>query len=307
MDVNSKLIDSSTQARRPVVNRRPPDFIHIGPPRTATCWLNDVLSGHVGLPHNVKDTRYFTSHYSKGFDWYLSHFRDCRPDQPIGEVCSHYFAAPGVAKRIKSHMPDCKIICTLRDPVQRLYDHYKARRSIALAADSFEESLVLRPEFIEQSSYVERLASWQAIFGKQNVLVMLFDDLCEDPQAYVRTICGFIGIPEIDLATVRIKHEHNVAAAPRSQRMARAASMAVEFLSSYRLYGVVNFWERTPLWNLCFAGGEPYGPLDPVMEEKLRVRFRPEVERLEGMLGRDLTKWKWGSAAPTERAAGATP
>jgi hypothetical protein len=39
------------------------------------------------------------------------------------------------------------------------------------------------------------------------------------------------------------------------------------------------------------------------MEEKLRARFRPEVERLEGMLGRDLTKWKWGSAAPTERAA----
>ena len=88
--------------------------------------------------------------------------------------------------------------------------------------------------------------------------------------------------------------------------MARAGSMAVEFLSSYRFYGVVNFWERTPLWNLCFAGGEPYGPLDPAMEAKLRDRFRPEVEKLEVMLGRDLSMWKWGSAAPAAQAASAT-
>jgi len=44
----------------------------------------------------------------------------------------------------------------------------------------------------------------------------------------------------------------------------------------------------------------------PAMEAKLRDRFRPEVEKLEVMLGRDLSMWKWGSAAPAAQAASAT-
>ncbi len=56
---------------------RLPDFIAVGPPRTATTWLDQVMRGHVGLPAGVKETQFFIFRYSQGIEWYAAHFRDC--------------------------------------------------------------------------------------------------------------------------------------------------------------------------------------------------------------------------------------
>ena len=39
----------------------------------------------------------------------------------MGEIAPTYFSNRVVRERIKKHIPDCKIICTFRDPVERLY------------------------------------------------------------------------------------------------------------------------------------------------------------------------------------------
>src|SRR5207245_11287355 len=108
---------------------RLPDFIVVGPPRTATTWLDTVLRGHVGLPRDVKETHFFARNYRQGLTWYERHFRHCAAEPVIGEICAAYFENPQARERIRTHLPKCRIICTLRDPVERLYSYYKLMRS----------------------------------------------------------------------------------------------------------------------------------------------------------------------------------
>jgi hypothetical protein len=53
-----------------------------------------------------------------------------------------------------------------------------------------------------------------------------------------------------------------------------------------------HFESGKPLWRFLFAGGPRYPRLDPETEASLRQRFIPEIERLERLLGRELTAWK---------------
>jgi Sulfotransferase domain len=100
---------------------RLPDFLGVGPPRTATSWLDAALRGHAAMPREIKEVDFFVKNYARGIDWYRSYFRDADPALPAGEICPSYFGPPEVRERVKLHLPNCKIICTIRDPVESLY------------------------------------------------------------------------------------------------------------------------------------------------------------------------------------------
>ncbi len=127
------------------VKHRLPEFLGIGPPRTGTTWLHNVLEGHVDLPYGVKETLYFTTFYDKGFDWYARHFRYATGERKVAEVCPYFFDTVTL-ERIKAIMPNCKFIVTMRDPVDRLYSMYKALRYSAEARrGGFEHTFSVWP------------------------------------------------------------------------------------------------------------------------------------------------------------------
>lgn len=45
---------------------RIPDFLAVGPPRSATTWLELILAGVGGLPAGIKETAFFTKNYELG-------------------------------------------------------------------------------------------------------------------------------------------------------------------------------------------------------------------------------------------------
>jgi hypothetical protein len=89
-----------------------PSFIAVGPTRTATTWLYQVLKGHIGLPSGIKETQFFIWNYDLGLTWYRRHFRNCSPHLPVMEIAPTYFDSPEARERVKLHIPECKIICT---------------------------------------------------------------------------------------------------------------------------------------------------------------------------------------------------
>ena len=113
---------------RGISSGRLPDFIGVGPPRTGTTWLHEVLKTQVGVPAGIKETHFFTLHYDKGLAWYQAHFYKCPVNRPIGEFCPSYFDSPEARGLIARHIPRCKIICTLREPAGRLYSQYRMLR-----------------------------------------------------------------------------------------------------------------------------------------------------------------------------------
>src|ERR1700691_4567202 len=136
------------------MNGRLPDFLAVGPARTGTTWLHGVLFQRASLPKGTKETHYFDWFYDKGLDWYRAYFAECSPDRPVGEVAPTYFQKPEVRERIARVMPNCRIICSLRDPVERAYSLYRVFIREGETRLGFEEE-VMRPDsrILESNRY----------------------------------------------------------------------------------------------------------------------------------------------------------
>jgi sulfotransferase family protein len=274
---------------------RLPDFIAVGPPRTGTTWLYRALGGHVGLPRDTKETDFFSDHYAKGIDWYLEFFRDCAPELPMGEISPNYFAAPHAPERIAKHLPRCRIICTLRDPVDRLYSFYRLMRHNGWTRATMAELVESVTPATEGSRYAHYLSRWREQFGPAGVLIALYDDLESAPQQFLDTICSFIGIAPIALAGSSLlgKRVNSVTRGPRIALLAEQAWRLRRWLETRKAgKPAITMLRKAGVWRFSFRGGGEFGPLDPALDRKLRERFRPEVDALEEMIGRDLSAWK---------------
>ncbi len=276
---------------------RLPDFIGVGPPRTATTWLHEALTGRVGLPRDVKESQFFVYRYSMGIAWYASLFRHCDPALPMGEFDPNCFIGAETRRRIALHIPNCKIICTLRDPVDRAYSHYRKAFEGQYFRGSFEECIEKRPDLFEWSRYATHVRAWQQRFGSERVLVLLHDDLKRDPQAFLDRVCDFIGIPRFPLprADAGDKLVNAIPVAPRNLRLAWLARKVRDGLQNRGHFRLVNALKNPRLRSFLFSGGPAFEPIRPETEARLREIFRPEVEELETILGRDLSAWKNGA------------
>jgi len=287
---------SLNRISRPIQSSRPlrlPEIIGAGPGRTGTTWLHRVLEGHVDLPYGVKETQFFSNYYDKGIDWYARHFRYATGERLIVEICPYLFD-PLVPDRIKVHIPNCRVITTLRDPVEHTFSAYKLLAHYAWACGSFEEVLKSRPNLAGGNRYAFYLRKWFETFGRENVLITMYDELRAQPQSYLNQVTDFMGIERIDLsARPEIGDDvHSFDRAPKYRRLARRATRLMYWFKARQAYGAINFLDRWGVWNFCHGRGEPFGRLTPEQDERLRKRYLPEVEALEELLTIDLSAWK---------------
>jgi len=286
--------------------RRMPDFIGVGPPRTATTWLYEVMQGHAGFSNFRKETDFFTRFYGRGFDWYLQYFAACPPDLPMGEMSPMYFASDEARERIRLGIARCKIICTFRDPVDRAWSHWRLMVRNLWTKLDFEQAAARHRDIRESSRYGHYAAEWIASFGRENVLLMFYEDLERDPQGFVDQFCGFIGAPRFSLsdspaAQTRV---HSVVSRPRHLKVARNVRDIRAWLNDHRMHRAAAIVRRSPLWRYCFEGGEEFARPTPEVDARLRAALRPEIEELEKISGRDLTAWKSGPVRAQTQSAG---
>lgn len=272
---------------------RLPDFIAIGPPRTGTTWLYRVLRHHVGLPRDTKETDFFSSNYAKGPGWYADLFSGCTDGRPICELSPNYFAEAQAPERIARLIPGCRIICTLRDPVDRFYSFYRLMRHNGWTRATLEELAGDSPA-AEANRYAHYLGCWRERFGIANVLTAFYDDLEANPQNFLDSICEFIGIAPIPLGGSPLlnKRVNRVTEGPKIALLAEQAWRLHRWLETRGARKTITVLRKAGVWRFSFRGGGEFGPLDPKIERRLRARFLPEVEALETMLGRDLSAWK---------------
>jgi Sulfotransferase domain len=269
-----------------------PDFIGIGPGRTATTWLHDTLAGRVCLPLNIKETHFFTRNYHLGPKWYARHFEHCDLT-PVVEVCP-CFAAPQAPARIAELLPRCKLICTPRDPVERAYSHYKMMCANGFARGSLQDEMRAGRPILEGGRYAAWLPRWFERFGRDNVLVMLYDDLRANPQAWIDRICDFMEIARIPLPKRPPSAQalNSYDRAPRSRILAQAARRIRVTMQDHQWNGAAETLSRWGVWSWCAGGGAPHPALTDEQDAAMRELYRPDIEALEELIGRDLSAWK---------------
>ena len=271
-----------------------PSFFIVGPPRTGTTWLHAVLSQSAWLSHPTKETRFFDKYFDRGLTWYRSHYKRANHGRAVGEVAPTYFASVKARERIAQVIPLAKIVCTFRDPVERVVSLYRLKRAYGWISWTFEDALWRDPELMESSRYVAHLREWIRVFGQSQVMATVHDDMETDPQGYLDKIVDFVGATRVKLQS---RHLQRVLTSermtqPRSYYWTRGALRLAEWSKARRLDGIVAAVKRMGGLRLFVGGGPAFPEVSVAQRTMLRELFRPEVEQLEVMLRRDLSAWK---------------
>lgn len=288
----------ASERAQPEVSTALPSFFVIGPPRTGTTWLHAVLRQSTLLPHPAKETRFFDSHFQRGFDWYRAHYPARSDNRPMAEVAPTYFASPEARERLVKAVPHAKVACIFRNPVERVVSLYRLKRAYGMIPWSFEQAVFRDPEMLESGRYATNLKAWKAMLSDEQILPLVYDDLRSQPQAFVDDLADFIGVPRFTLtagqmsyvfASERMTH-------PRSYLRTRSATALADWCKARQLHGVVEAVKDSPLIKLFLGGGPAFSQLSPEVSQRLYEIFRPEVEELETLLNRDFSSWKsWNS------------
>jgi hypothetical protein len=232
-----------------------PNFVGIGAPRSGTSWLYEVLSRHPGLwlppikelhyfDEPVRSKRYysylrmrliaglwirrplsrFDLHYFLGRRsdaWYCNLFQPARCRGMItGEITPAYSILEEAALlRLKALNPEVKLIYVMRDPVMRSWSAVmKLRRKRGLkSVPSGEEAIhYARTEGVwKRSSYLDCIERVERVFRRDQIFYGFFEQLAEDPTAFVSGLLNFLGVEPGDVARLLPPAPVNVAAGGR--------------------------------------------------------------------------------------------
>jgi hypothetical protein len=310
--------DAAATAR--AAGNKIPEFFIVGHPKSGTTALYEMLRGHpqIYMP-DLKETLFFAREMHPGLkptdpqpdtlEEYLALFAAAGVDQRAGEASPSYLRSRMAAQRIAEVEPDARIIAILREPasflrsmhLELLKDHVETEKDLRKAMAREELRRAQKPILwysMERVEYVEQLRRYHAVFGPEQVLVLVYDDFRADNEATVRRVLGFLGVDD----TVAIaRSEANQTVLVRSPRMyelqrslylgrnpvARVLKTAIKTFTSQQLrHDGLRTLRRRVIY------GKPPPPDEHLMRE-LRRRYKGEVEALSEYLNRDFVSL-WG-------------
>jgi len=275
-----------------IVNKPKLGFICLGPQRTASSWLQEVLYQHdaICFPQGVKETMFFDHRYLNGIDWYNSHFSNAKAGKVCGEIAPTYFDSAEATERIAKHFPTLKFVILARNPVDRVHSLYRHHLSKGRIRCGFDEALDRFPFLVHSGKYSLHCPRWESKFGHQQFLYLSQDQVSISPQVVLDQVCDFLCIKRITLPAIG-REKVNSASAPRSLMLARAFSFTSTAMRSFRLYGIVNLAKRMGLKSV-FSGGRQVEPMSDNCRRQLESEFLQDTKWLENRLGWDLSSWR---------------
>jgi hypothetical protein len=276
----------------------------------------DYLGEHpsIYVPHRKEPQHFATDLDSGGFyetltfvrdrDEYLGLFAAARPDQIVGEGSTWYLYSKVAAAAIREANPAARIIAMLRHPVHMLHSLH-GRRYFAGSEDipRFEDALAAESDrrvgrrmpprvrnpkallYREVGRYGEQLERYFALFGRDQVHVVLFDDFLADTPGTYRLVLDFLNVDPAFVPTFRVI---NASVGRRSQRVHQLL-LAPPVVRFARAVVPLSLRPRVGLlWDRISSRPERRAPLDPAVAASLRAELLPDIEQTGALIGRDL-------------------
>lgn len=266
-----------------------PNFLIIGAARCATGWISQCLREHPEIFVARDETRFFDRHYDKGLAWWeQTYFSGYKGEKAVGEKTANYMYDPKVPRRIAVSLPEAKLICCLRDPIERMYSHYISRiRSgeIAKTSTLFQEA-TSDTDLVPRGLYFKQLKRFLGVFPRENLLIKIYEDKYIDSVGFIKDIYEFLDVdstfipPSINLQTKQGAFEHkNKLGFTASQVLFHPKSPFSRVHAFRVLYSRIR-----PKWNTLNA--------DEHSLKRLAMLFDTDITELEIFLSRDLRCWK---------------
>lgn len=301
-----------------------PNAFIVGAPKSGTTALGTWLGAHPEvfvprkeLSHFAPDLEFRTRKGERlvvGRQEYLAWFAAHGGQRWRIDRSVFYLYSRRAAAEIHRFDPGARIIVLLRHPVEQMYSEHSemlyqgdediADFGAALAAEADRIRGRRIPKgckhvfglfYRDLARYAGQLDRYLTAFGRDQVHVVIFDDLVADPGATYAGVLDFLGLEPAaapDFSPV------NANKAVRSTTVLRTLRSTSPRLRGLGRLVVPDAEARARLRRRLQAlntSRRPRPPLDPELRRALTVEFEPEVARLEALLGRRLPGWRVGA------------
>ncbi|HYB17946.1 MAG TPA: sulfotransferase [Streptosporangiaceae bacterium] len=306
-----------------------PDFLVVGAPKAGTTALHVALSGHPGLYMSaIKEPKFFLSDGpppTKGGPgdaltyrehvWRREDYEALFDPAPAGalrgESTPLYLYDQAAIRRIRTALPGARLIVIVRDPIERAHSNWTHLWSAGLepfgdfirACDDEERRIAAGWasfwHYVGLGRYGEQLQYVFTVFPREQVLVLRYRLLVDEPAQTLDRICGFLGVEQGVVAYIP---RHNVTSHPESTPAHRAVSVAQRAASAVggRIPGLTAATLTGPLERFLQRHSRERQPLSWEQRQELLPRFKPDIELLESVLGEDFRDW----LRPRQRSGG---
>ncbi len=201
-----------------------PDFLIAGVPKAGTTALHAALVRHpdLFLP-SVKEPKFFltdgrppTTGGPGDVQTYQEHvwrreayealFDPAPPGAVTGEATPFYLYDPATHLRIRKLVPDVKLIVLLRDPVDRAHSNWTHLWAAGLEPEAdFLTACRAEParraagwadfwHYVNLGRYGEQIRHLYEVFDREQVLLLRYRQLKDEPAATVDRVCAFLGV-----------------------------------------------------------------------------------------------------------------
>jgi hypothetical protein len=264
------------------------------------------LSRRARFEHGVDEARY------------LGLFAAAGEARHAGEATTRYLGSPLAPGLIREFSPDALIVAALRNPVDMIHALHGERVSnmneditdfaAALAAETDRHagkrlpagSNPLGAVYRDHGRYGEQLERWFAVFGRDRVHVIVFDDFVADTPAVFRDLLSFLDVdPDYQPPSFAVHNPSH-----RQRRLVRrlgdsrlgrllTTRLLVAAVGEDRRARIANRFRRSTLSRAKIERA----PLSAELRRSLEDEFAPDVARLSRLLERDLGALWFGRPA----------
>lgn len=274
-----------------------PDFLVIGAQRSGTTWLYNIFKTHkkIALAEGRKEVHYFDRYYDRGLDWYKNLFPD-KYSGKMGEITPAYLYHKECSERIKQDLPDIKLICILRNPIDRAYSGYKYIAQEIEPEISFKRAIDKFPDIIERGLYFQQLERYNEYFENNQMRIVLFDDLTKTPEKLINSLCDYLEINyEYDKNFLR--SQFNKSGSPKYPFLYHFVKKIVRKMYDYDKIKLINILKKMELKDNFFIdsdiGKQKNKQINEELFQKLKMYYSDDVKNLSDLLDINLNvKWK---------------
>lgn len=297
-----------------------PDFLVIGAPKAGTTALHAALARHPELylcP--IKEPKFFLCdgeppHHTGPGDRHSDHewvwqrdryealFDLAPPGVLEGESTPLYLADPAAHRRIRTALPDVRLVAVLRDPVDRAYSNWAHLWAdgleplgdfvAACGREGQRQADGWAPfwRYIGLGRYGEQLRELYSVFPRDRVLVLRYRDLVEEPATTLDTVCEFLGVSQGVLTEIPTANVGTYVAPSRMNRALQATSRAGASVGSHLPPQV---WRKASVPLRWALQRQPRHRPELTIEQRQQLvgRFADDVKLLEELTGWQLDEW----------------
>jgi hypothetical protein len=196
------------------------DLIIVGAQKSFTTSLKTYLGEHPSvITHPQQEMAYFTDdkEYALGCKKALSHYyKDLKYHKGKKTIAKNaiLYVSEESVKRLHEHFPDCKLVLILRNPIDRAYSAYLMEYNFADVGFPFKEVRNIAEKadesywpfrlFIDAGNYAKHLKVIYKYFPKEQVKVILCEEILEDPLKTCGEIFRWLGVDDTFTPEIKI-------------------------------------------------------------------------------------------------------